>query len=329
MDKDICLHIFERYISGEVSDDEVLRLRSYLKNDAALNRWIESRIADAPETIDPDVKTRMLNNIRSQTGYAIAPYVAAGKKNNNIRLYLRRISNIAAVLLPVVIILGIWFYPKPGKAELFEIVAGKGEKSNLTLSEGSKVVINSDSKIGYYSDYNQKNRYMKLTGEAYFEVNHDPEKPFVVECGDVKVKVLGSVFGIKTYENEENISVVLNSGKIQFITPKEQIDVAPDDLIIYNKTTQKITRERVDADDYTDWRKNRLRFENESLETIMKTISRMHNIDIVFEDSQLKTRLFTGTIDNTSIKNVLDAIKLTSLINYRAEGGIVYLYTDK
>lgn len=325
MNKDICL-LFERYISGAASPDEAIQLKSWLESDVSLNKWLESQLTDSQQTVDPDIKIRMLENIRSRTSYDTALHVAIGKKNNNFKFYLRKVSNVAAILFPFVIIFSIYLYLKPHKTELFEVIADKGEKASLTLPEGSKVAINSDSKITYYNDYNQKNRYVKLAGEAYFEVKHNPEKIFIVECGDIKVRVLGTSFGIKTYENEDNISIVLNSGKIQLTTPKEEIEMAPNHRIIYNKARQTTTCERVNADDYTDWKQNRLRFENESLETIMKTISRMHNINIVFEDPQLKSQRFTGTIDNTNIKSVLDAIKLTSLIDYRSEDGIVLLY---
>lgn len=323
MNKETCLHIFDRYMSGETSPDEVMLLKSFLDNDLNLNRWLESRIMDSSDTINPDIQMRMLENIRSRTDYD-----TIGRKNKNIRFYFRRVSNIAAILLPVVIIFSAYLYLKPRKAESFEIIANKGEKASLTLTEGSMVVINSASKVTYYNNYNTKDRFLKLDGEAYFDVMYNPDKPFIVECGDVQIRVLGTSFGIKAYENEDNISIVLNSGKVRLTTPKEDIEMTPDDRVIYYKASQTTSIEKVNAGDYIDWRQNRLRFENESLETIMKTISRMHNIDIVFEDFLLKNRLFTGTLDNTNIESVLNAIKLTSSINYRMKDGVVYLYNN-
>ncbi|MDR0507311.1 MAG: DUF4974 domain-containing protein [Dysgonamonadaceae bacterium] len=323
MNKEICLHLFELYISGEASPEEVVQLKSFLENDPDLNKWLEVRVTGSFGTVAPDIKTKMLENIRSRTNYHIA-----GRKKKNIKRYLRRVSNIAAILLPVVVIFSIYLYLNPLKTESYEVIADKGEKAGLTLPEGSTVALNSGSRIMYYNDYNLKDRYIKLEGEAYFDIRHNQGKPFIVECEDIKVTVLGTSFGIKAYENEENISIVLNSGKIQLTTPKEKIEMAPNDRILYNKATQTTTLEKVNAGDYTDWKQNRLRFENESLENIVKTISRMHNIDIVFEDPQLKSRQFTGTLDNTDIKSVLDAIKLTSLIDYRLKNGVVYLYKD-
>ncbi|MCL1934018.1 MAG: DUF4974 domain-containing protein [Candidatus Azobacteroides sp.] len=327
MNKEICLRIFERYVGGEASPNEIAQLKSFLENDVNLNQWLENQIRDSSRTIDWDIKMRMLEQIRSQTVYDAALYAPVAGKNNNFKFYLKKFSDIAAILLPVVIIFSLYLYLKPQKPESFEVIADKGEKADLTLTEGSTVSLNSDSKVMYGTDYNKKDRVLKLEGEAYFDVRYNPEKPFIVECEDLKIRVSGTSFDIKAYEDEDNISIVLNSGKIRLTTPKEEIEMVPNDHITYNKTTQTTIGEKVNAGDYTDWRQNRLRFENESLKTIMKTISRMHNIDIIFESSHLMDMRFTGTIDNTSIKSVLDAIALTSVsINYRLDDGAVYLY---
>ncbi|MDR1623829.1 MAG: DUF4974 domain-containing protein [Tannerellaceae bacterium] len=326
MNKKNCLSIFERYISGEALPDEIKELKSFVENNAGLNEWLEEGMEDSSDSINPDTERRMLENIRSRTDYGATLHAPANRKNRNARLHLRKTSAIAAILLPAVMLCAAWLYLKPRQGASFEVSANKGEKASLTLTEGTTVAINSDSKITLPNDYNRKNRFLKLEGEAYFDVKHNPEKPFIVECEDIKIRVWGTSFGIKAYGNENHISIVLNTGKIQLTTPKEKIEMAPDERVLYNKTTQRATREKVNADDYTGWRQNRLRFENESLETIMQTISRMHNIDIVFESPHLTEMRFTGTIDNTSIKSVLEAIMLTSSINYRSNNGIIYLY---
>lgn len=324
MNRENCLDIFERYIKGEASSQEVIELIAFLKNDANLDSWLESQILESSDSIGSNVKMRILDNIRSQAGYS--PDTSGEKEHRSHQFNLRWVANIAAILLPFVIVLGAYLYLKPSEVVPFEVIADMGEKANLTLPEGSKVAINSGSKIIYYSDYNKNDRVIKLNGEAFFEVSHDPVKPFIIECEDIKIKVLGTTFGIKAYENEKYVSIVLNSGKIQLITPKEEIIMKPNERILYNKTTQSTSRENVKAEDYTDWKQNRLRFENESLETIMNTVSRMHNIDIIFEDQNLKEQRFTGTVDNTNIESVLDAIRLTSSITYRLKDGIIYLY---
>jgi len=327
MNKPNYKQIFERYISGEASPDEILLLKSFFDSNKDFEQWLENKISASSTTIEPDTEMRMLRNIRMQAGYHSEFYEGNDNKNKRFKVYLRRISNVAAVLLPFVIAFSIYLYIRPQKQEIFEVVANRGEKANLTLPEGSALIINSDSKIIYGNTYNQKERLLKLEGEAFFDVKHDPDKPFIVECGDIKVRVLGTSFGIKSYANEDDISIVLDSGEILLLTPEEQIAMQPNDRIIYSKSNKTTIREKVNASDFIDWRYNRLRFENETLEAIMNTISRMHNIDIEFVDSGLKQQKFTGTIDNTDIKSVLDAIVLTSeSINYRIREGSVYLY---
>lgn len=326
MDKEQCLNLFERYVQGEATPSEIVELKTFLENDTHLSEWLEKQILVSSDKIDSDVEMRMLKNIRYRTDNYRTVFFDRHSKAKKQIPYFRWIANVAAVLLPVVLIFGAYLYLQPQKTESFEIIADMGEKASLTLSEGTKISVNSGSKVIYYNDYNKENRTVQLDGEAFFDVKHNPEKPFIVHCKDIKIQVLGTKFGIKAYENEENISVVLNSGRIRLVTPGEEIEMNPNDRIVYNKTTQKALRQKVNAEDYTDWRQNRLRFENESLETIMKTISRMHNIDIVFENSEIKKQRFTGTIDNTNIEGVLNTIRLTSSVNYKTKNGIIYLY---
>lgn len=326
MNKNQLLNIFERYLSGEANSSEIAKLRSFIVSNTQLSDWLENEIKTSSEDIDLETKLRMLENIQQQTNI-YATHLSEDNSDKNKRgLIFRKISNIAAIILPFVLILGAYLYFNTQKAKPFVIAANLGEKASLILPEGTKANINSGSKILYYSNYNEKNRFIELEGEAFFDVMHDLDKPFIVQCEDIQIKVLGTSFGIKAYKNEEDISVVLNTGKIQLITPMEEIEMKPNERITYNKTTQKTTLYEVNAEDYTDWRQNRLRFEDESLSVIMKTISRMHNIDIVFENAESQNKRFTGTIDNSNIESVLNTIKLTSSVQYRQHEGVIYLY---
>ncbi len=283
MDKEYCLHIFQRYLAGESSLCEEEELRTYLMEDINLHQWLENQILQADNILDKDISMRILTNIRTQT----KNYEVASEATPQIKLRgLQFISNIAAILLPIFIIFSAYLYFAEDDVVLFEMAAAKGEKASLSLPEGTVVAINSESKIKYSNHYNRKERHISLSGEAFFEVKSDSHKPFVVECGGVTVRVLGTSFGIKAYESESTIAVVLNSGVVELNTPNTTIKLKPNERAVYNKVDSTLVCESVDAEDYTRWRENRLRFENETLETIMNTISRMHNVDIVFEKKE-------------------------------------------
>lgn len=322
MDKEYCLHIFQLYLAGESSLCEEEELRTYLMENINLHQWLENQILQADNILDKDISMRILKNIRTQT----KNYEVASEATPQIKLRgLQFISNITAILLPIFIIFSAYLYFAEDDVVLFEMAAAKGEKASLSLPEGTVVAINSESKIKYSNHYNRKERHISLSGEAFFEVKSDSHKPFVVECGGVTVRVLGTSFGIKAYESESTIAVVLNSGVVELNTPNTTIKLKPNERAVYNKVDSTLVCESVDAEDYTRWRENRLRFENETLETIMNTISRMHNVDIVFENKLLKKQMFTGTIDNTSVISILDAIRLTSSVDYVLEDGVVFL----
>ncbi|WP_080904735.1 FecR family protein [Parabacteroides sp. Marseille-P3160] len=326
MDKDKCLDIFERYISKQASTEEIASLCSFIHNDPHLNNWLESQISNSSSTIDMDLKMEILYNIRSQTNYQIPNNNKLKQTNKH---YIRWIANIAAILLPIVLTISIYMYYKPQPVDYLIVSAGLGEKASIDLPDGSKVAINAASEIEYSTAYNKKERTLRLQGEAYFEVEPNPSKPFIVQCNDIKIKVLGTTFGINAYDDDNTISIVLNTGKIELTTPNKTITMLPNEKATYNRTTKELYTEQVDASDYIGWRYNRLRFENETLENIIKTISRMHNTDIVFEDAQLIKQKFTGTIDNTSVQSALKVLSLTAPIDYHVKDGVIFLYKDK
>ncbi len=322
MNKKECLNIFERYLQQTATEAEINKLRTFIASDLQLSQWLEKEIMESPADIDTEIKMRMLHNIRKQ---ATLPRQTPQKRNYSIA---RVFAIAAAIFIPLVIAFTVYVQLQSDETGVLEIVTAQGEKASMILPDGSKVSLNAGSKITYQNDFNKKNRFLQLSGEGYFEVSPDDRKPFIVQCADIKIRVLGTTFGIKSYETDDFISVVLNSGAVQMITPTQNVTMRPNDRIVYNKKSQTTNLNKVNANDYTDWRYNRLRFESESLGEIMKTISRMHNVDIRFEDATLKERKFNGTLDNTSIESVLKTLHLTAPVNYKIVNDTIVLFED-
>ncbi|MDR0891387.1 MAG: FecR domain-containing protein [Mediterranea sp.] len=293
------------------------------KEETNFDQWLEEQVTASPNRIDPERQRRMWTHVRQEAGL---PHTS---EHRPLRLW-HNIANVAAILLPVTIALCLYLYLTPTKGERFVVAAEKGEKASVTLPDGSKVTLNSGTTMAYYSDYSRKRRLVELSGEAYFEVTHQPSKPFQVSCaGDVTVTVLGTTFGVEAYPDEPNVSVVLNTGKIKLSTPRQTLFLKPDERVVYNKRSKLAQVENVTASDYTDWRKNRLRFENESLANIIKVLARMHNADIRLDDPQIAHIRYTGTMNNTNIEAALHFLTLTSPLEYQVKDGIIYLSIKK
>jgi len=206
----------------------------------------------------------------------------------------------------------------------------RGQKANITLPDGSKVWLNSESKLTYTPNFNVKNRELQLNGEAYFEVAHNPKKPFIVSSHDISVEALGTAFGVKAYNEDNQVTSILMKGKVRVTTPDGEVVLLPNDRISYDKSTHKKYLSSVtNATDFTGWIHNELRFENESLGDIAKTIQRIYNVEVKFTSENLKKQRYTGTINNNSLESVLNIISLTSPVKFQIDNQQVTLSENK
>ena len=173
--------------------------------------------------------------------------------------------------------------------------------------------------------FGEKVRRVQLNGEAYFKVAHDTKHAFIVQVGDLEVKVLGTSFNVSAYEDAKDVTVVLLEGKVGIYAQEMSHIMKPGDKIEYNKTTHKITTAQVHPDDYIEWTKGNIYFEKESLENIMKTLSRIYDVEIRFDSSKLPKEYFTGTIPGGGIQNALNILMLTSPFYYEMDGSVIVL----
>jgi transmembrane sensor len=317
MQKEECIEIFERYIQNRANQDEVRRLSVWIKNNQEISLWLEQQIMASSSTIDSEVRMRMLRNIETAIS---SENKSDDQKQSRIRFQLNKWMRVAAMfILPLLTAGGVYFYmSRESSSAPLVIAVERGQKANITLPDGSKVWLNSQSKLTYSANFNVKQRKLQLDGEAYFEVAHNPNKPFIVQSNDISVEALGTAFGMKAYNEDRLISSILMRGKVRVTTPDGEAILMPNDRIMYDKTTHKKEKKAVtNATDFTGWIHNELRFENESLGDIAKTIQRIYNVDIVFATVKLKNQRYTGTINNNSLESVLNIISLTSPVLFQ------------
>lgn len=318
MQKEECIEIFERYIQNRANQDEVKRLSRWIKNNQEISLWLEQQVMASSSAIDSEVQMRMLRNIESAIN---TENKIVNESQSKIRFQLNKWMRVAAMfILPVLTAAGVYFYMSrlDTSAAPLVIAVERGQKANITLPDGSKVWLNSQSKLTYSANFNIKKRELQLDGEAYFEVAHNPNKPFIVKSNDISVEALGTAFGMKAYNEDKLISSILMRGKVRVTTPDGEAILMPNDRIMYDKTTHKKVKNAVtNATDFTGWIHNELRFENESLGDIAKTIQRIYNVDIVFATVKLKNQRYTGTINNNSLESVLNIISLTSPVLFQ------------
>ncbi|MBG6130084.1 hypothetical protein IWQ47_001833 [Aquimarina sp. EL_43] len=208
------------------------------------------------------------------------------------------------------------------------IIVPYGKRTKITLSEGTKVWLNSGSKLTYPVVFNGDKREVHLTGEAIFDVKHNKKQPFYVVTEDYDIKVLGTVFNVSSYSDDFYTSTALERGSVEIkyqgnsIFGKSSIKITPGTLAIYNNKTKKIRSSRVDVTKYMSWRDGKFIFKKQRMDMIVKKLSRYYNVAISIESEELKKQTFSGHLDlKDSVEKVMEVLKQSTDLKYKIENG--------
>lgn len=233
-------------------------------------------------------------------------------------------SAIAAVLLiPFLLIGTIWFVKtNQFRSEVKEtqvqstIYAPLGARISFSLPDGTNGWLNSGSSLEYTLPFGD-DRQVGIKGEAWFNVAHDIDHPFVVTTGNSKVKVLGTKFNICAYPEENYVEVVLEEGKVEFLVPeqKSRIEMNPNERLIFNDGAVEINT--TDASKFSAWKDGKLVFRGDSMNEVARRIERWYNVEIVLVDKELESYIIRGTFQDDSLNEVLHFLSMTSPIRYR------------
>ena len=178
-----------------------------------------------------------------------------------------------------------------------------GQQSMVTLPDGSVAYLNSDSYITYNTDYNDKDRTIFLSGEAYFEVAKNKEIPFIVDAqGVLKVQALGTKFNVKAYPGEKEITATLKQGCIMATSNDSKVILNPGEEARYSKTSNRLVSNlSPNPDHLIPWRDNELLLTKSSLLEISEILKRMYGVNVVFKNDKVKSICYTGLIRNNSL----------------------------
>ncbi len=220
----------------------------------------------------------------------------------------------------------------PSKIIKNTIIVPHGGEYNLTLSDGTKIYINSMSKLEFPVQFLGNTRDVELQGEACFFVEKDPKHPFIVNVNGMKVEVLGTTFNVNAYNDNNQIVTTLVEGKVKVNFAeknKESIVLAPSEQATYDTQNKQVDVRKVDVNCYVQWINGLYTFRNVTLDEIMKTLSRWYDFNVVFESPELKEITFEGGLNKyEEIEPILDIIKETNKVNITVKGKDI-LFTKK
>jgi transmembrane sensor len=281
----------------------------------------------------------------------------------NTRHLVIKLARVAAILVLAIVTGGILSYilfsaHASKQVSVFQIKAPYGSRSELTLPDGSTVWLNAGSNIQYDDGFNKQNRNLYLEGEGYFKVAKNKHLPFIVKTTAIHIKAIGTEFNVKAYANDNTIETTLIEGKITLENEnkpggkRKEIYLEPYQKAVYVKNSKKMDitslkkltasqdlkpvstesdmfiSKKIDPLPDIAWKENKLIFKRAELENMAVTLERKYNIAIYFESEEVKKFRFTGTLEDETLQQVLDVIKLTAPIDYSLKGKEVTIHEN-
>lgn len=201
-----------------------------------------------------------------------------------------------------------------------------GMEYMLTLSDGTKVFLNAETKLSFPTRFTGERREVELEGEAYFEVSKDAVHPFIVKTGKVDVRVLGTSFNVRSYNNENDVATTLVSGKVVVSDGKASEEIQPGEQAIYMKETGKMEIKNVDVSLYTAWHGGKFIFKNETLEEMLSYLSRWYGFKYRFIDERAKRLQIGARLDRYDNMNpIVEMLRKTRLVNITQIDSMLYI----
>lgn len=209
-----------------------------------------------------------------------------------------------------------------------EIVVPRGQQAHLTLSDGTKIWLNSKSKLIYPSDFKGESRTVSLDGEAYFEVTKDIGRPFIVETTSVNIKVLGTSFNLSAYRDDVVCSVGLDEGLVSVLSKSSQelAQIRPGELMVYDKNLRMAKVTAADISFLSSWKNGEIRFNRMSFFELSKILERNYNVEFIFKNPKLKEMTFNGVFyEYESIDSILKVLEVNSNFSFKRVHEKVYI----
>ncbi|MCK3684468.1 FecR family protein [Maribellus sp. YY47] len=299
------INVIRRFFSKSYSDDDLKSLFQWLNSEKGtweitetLNEnWKSFEWDDNPASIE---SAKMLMNIKN------------GILNRKTLQFRNRVIKLLPYAAVFLVILGfIIILTSQGKInnnQYTSVITENGQRTKVVLPDSSIVWLNSGTTLSY--NYSQKDRRsIILKGQGFFQVKRNESKPFVVQCDEIKVTVLGTTFDVNNYPENKKIFVVLESGSVELNHNNTNYILKPGEIADYDEKNKSISINDADIQKYISWKDGKLIFRNDPMELVIKELERWYNIKIIVKDPEVYNSIFTGTVINKDYSRIFKLIE--------------------
>lgn len=310
-----------RFTSDKFSFNDYMSVSSWFKKDEFNDQLIQYMNEDWQDTEGIRQNPQRLSQLLDRLHHHIN--LNDNKKETLLQRYYRIFSKIAVVLiLPALVTIAALSYwsvnPIQDRNSWAEIYSPVGSRTKFQLPDGTQGWLNSGSSIKYPVSF-LEHRNVEVSGEAWFDVVHLNSSEFKVMTPFFDVKVLGTQFNVNAYEDEATAGVILERGKVVVLGKDRRVEgeLAPNQQIVFNKSTKKILKSDIAASNYTSWKDGLLIFKNEPMWLIARRLERKYNTEIVLHGDSLKSSIFRATFQDENLDEICKMLSIVAPIEYK------------
>lgn len=252
------------------------------------------------------------------------------EQRDSLHIYKkRRVWWSVASVAVIVLILGVIgvnvLSNKRQEVQWQTVCANRGEQIQVVLQDGTHIYLNAESRLVFPSKFDLNNRQVTLLGEAYFEVQKEKHRPFLVDLNGVSVEVLGTRFNVCAYENEL-VNVSLDEGHVLFHGEKQEVDMRPGEQLQYDRRTcQSTLRKNVNTGTASSWKEHRLEISEMAMEDLVRMLERRYDVKVDIKDPQCYDYRYSLSVKDGNLRNVLKRMSYVSPICYRYDEDTQYV----
>jgi ferric-dicitrate binding protein FerR (iron transport regulator) len=301
-----------------------------------VEEWYESLRAHPPLPQENDIQAS-LDKVSARLEEQIGSPDVVWIGSRTYKPYKRALVAAAGILL----ILGCWkFWWSSGKcampnagttADSIWVATSAGETKKVVLPDGTLVQLNAGTHFGYPSAFGAERKVRLLTGEAFFQVAPDPQRPFEVLASQTQTKVLGTSFNIRAYERDHGAYIALVSGKVSVSIPNASapITLTPHFRLSYDSTNNSYGTDHFDKEsEVAAWRQRAMNFQDADFDEIAFQLKNMYNIDLVNESSR-KHWSYTGYFASENVWEIVKTICITENLSYNFDQNRIIIINKK
>lgn len=341
--------LIEKFFGGTCTPEEAEQVLDWLETSEGqeyLDERLENEVGEwdeeenkQPEYSPKKEKTRFGDALDSEMLFQRIIDSLGWCKVPRLQTFLKPLIQVAAGLC-VIAAASLFFSYSAEKVskspQITEIrfSTDENQQKQITLRDGSVVRLNSRSEIMIYDDYNQDDRSVILQGEAFFDVIHQPKKPFIIKAGASEIEVLGTSFNVKITDNNSSVGVAVTDGKVRLSHSdrkrfSQTVVLEKGYYGDLNSENGQILIDDTGIENYLSWKSGRLIFESMSMEKVCVQLGRIYGADCSFGDSIVKNRILTANFSSEDLNKTLSVIGLSLNLRYEKEAEFIYWYNKE